>query len=183
LNHASFSHLEQLFMPWFNNFTPWSSNHGIAICQLVYNWSEGAQGHPCKLDAIINLELTLLVWTRVRRAEKALQVIFWLTETPLAKWMNFGHQVLTKILLHHPQSCISIPHQSGSVVYKNSMTKRHNKHLPDVAFAANGIKIFTYRQAVMTPTLKFILQWLATFSHCFLCLSLCCWWHHPSSCA
>jgi hypothetical protein len=83
----------------FNNFSPWSCNHGGTVVRwLVPNGLDRrARGRPPKIDARTNLGLTL-VWTSTKGAEKTLQVIFGLTGTPLSKWVNFGHRVLTKLI-------------------------------------------------------------------------------------
>jgi hypothetical protein len=138
-DHSTFRYLEDLFTPWFNNYTPWTFD-GSSMRRLARDRSERLMGRPRLLDARIALGLTL-VWTRTRGAERTLQMTFGLTRTPIGKWLNFGRRILVKILIHHPQARIALPHPDDIAVYKEAITRRH-RYLQDVAFAADGLKLY-----------------------------------------
>jgi hypothetical protein len=138
-DHRSFRHLEDLFTPMFNRYTPWTDGRTMGIRCLKNDISAKKCGRPRILDARMNLGI-VLVWTRTRGANRTLQLIFGLTGTPLAKWLYFGWRMLLRVLLHDPLARVVLPNASDVNQFKRAIIGRH-PHLDDVAFSADGLKL------------------------------------------
>lgn len=139
LCHASFAHLEELFTPYFEAFTPHGADTAEywSIRRLDPNRRGG--GRPRLVTARSCLGLSLAYY-RFRGGSFALQVAFGLTGTNLGKWLWFGRRVLIEVLNRDP-SFQPIWPDDAMIFHLQQVVEARHPLLKNVFAVGDGLKL------------------------------------------
>ena len=101
--HAIFFYLLNLFAPVYDQYTPFVDEDGFIVCKVSMT-----KGRPRLMNPADCLGL-VLAWSRTRGSLMVLQLIFGLTMSPVAKYLQFACRILVKILKANDLAKIKIP--------------------------------------------------------------------------
>ncbi len=88
----SFHYLANLFAPIYEQYTPYMDADGFIIRKVSL-----ARGRPRMMNPADCLGL-VLAWSRTRGSLMVLQLLFGMTMSPVAKYLQFARRILVKIL-------------------------------------------------------------------------------------
>jgi len=134
-DHAAFRELLALFEPWFDNFTPWTSNQDGTTFKKLRK--------KCGVRRIVDARTCLglvLTWFRFRGPECILQGWFGFTGTHLNAWLKFGRRGLTLVLWNNNQARVTMPTDDEIATYKEVVKAKHPA-LHEVHCFADGLKL------------------------------------------
>ena len=136
LDNQAFFALHRLFVPYYNQYTPWSTNGKIVKLKK----RSGTAGRPRMLSSEAVLGL-VLVYNRTCCQEYMLCAFFGLTATPLNLWLKFGRMVIVKVLPKHQYARINCDPSASCVQgWKDAFASMY-PHLEDVYCVADGLKL------------------------------------------
>jgi hypothetical protein len=130
---GAFNYLLQIFSPTYNEYTPFGDMNGFIVRKI------SAAGRPRFMKAQDCLGL-YLAWTRTRGSLMVLQMLFGLTYSAVAKYIQFARRIVIKVLKQDPLAKIAIPSHEKLEEYRELIARRHPA-LPDVWGTMDGLKI------------------------------------------
>jgi hypothetical protein len=115
----SFYYLLNLFAPVYEQYTPFMDENGYIIRKVSMN-----RGRPRCMNPADCLGL-VLAWSRTRGSLMVLQLIFGMTMSPVAKYLQFARRILVKILKANDLAKIQIPPPEKLEEYRAVIAARH----------------------------------------------------------
>jgi hypothetical protein len=131
-DHTSFNQLHNLFVPFYNEFTPRDHPEGMI---RVKNQT----GRPRLLCSRSCLALAL-TWTRTRGSATVLQIIFGMTRTALSIWLRFARRIIVKVLQKHPLAMVKLPSDAEIQQFIDSVKQKYSD-LDNCWGAMDGLKL------------------------------------------
>jgi hypothetical protein len=129
----SFMYICALFRPLYNDYSPFIDEDGYIVKKKT------KRGRPRLMMAEDCLGL-VLAWTRTRGCLMSLQLIFGLTMTPVAKYLQFARRILVVVLIDNEMAKITMPTRAKLEEYRRMIAGRHPA-LTDVWGTMDGLKI------------------------------------------
>ncbi len=129
----AFEYILQKFSPVYHEFTPFVDPRGFIIRKI------SKAGRPRLMQAHDCLGL-YLAWTRTRGSLMVLQLLFGVTFTAVAKYIQFARRIVIDVLKKDEMAKIAIPSHDQLETYRALIERRHPA-LPDVWGTMDGLKI------------------------------------------
>jgi len=101
-DHKSFRVLLDLFVPYYNRYTPYTTDGYI---RRIRNTKKG-RPRSMKPEKALGLALA---WFRTRGSEMGLCLLFGITASVCSLFTRFCHRILLKILSEHELACVKMP--------------------------------------------------------------------------
>lgn len=130
---ASFHYVCQLFAPAYDGYSPFIDEEGFIMRK------RSNAGRPRFMNAEDCLGL-VLAWSRTRGSLMALQLIFGMSMTPTAKYLQFARRIIVKVLLDDPCARIEMPSHEKLEEYRSAIQARHPV-LENVWGTMDGLKL------------------------------------------
>jgi len=131
--YEAFNYLLCKFAPFFDKYSPFVDEDGFIVKKI------GSRGRPRTIRPEDCLGLKL-AWTRTRGSMMVLQLIFGITMSPLAKYLQFARRIIIKILKKDELAKISLPSFEKLQEYRDTIARRHPA-LQNVWGTMDGIKV------------------------------------------
>lgn len=134
-DHNAFQHLHQIFLPIYNQYTPFYTDDNGNLKKL----DSAFRGRPRNVTSPVALAI-VLAWTRTRGSNKVLQMIFGMTASNLSVWLRFGRRILVLVLKNHPLARVEMPSYDEVEEFKAAISALYPR-LQTVWGAVDGLKL------------------------------------------
>lgn len=129
----AFLYLCGLFGPVYGEYSPFIDDDGYIVKK------KSKRGRPRLMTCEDCLGL-VLTWTRTRGCLMTLQLIFGMTMTPVAKYIQFARRILVSVLIDNDMAKITMPSHAKLEEYRRMISGRHPA-LTDVWGTMDGLKV------------------------------------------
>ena len=130
----SFHHLLSLFAPLYDRYTPFVNADGFVIKKVSLSRGRPRLMHPSDCLGLI------LGWSRTRGSLMVLQLVFGMTMTPIAKYLQFARRILVKALKGYHLAQIRLPSAEKLEEYRGIIQQQHPV-LDNVWGTMDGLKV------------------------------------------
>jgi hypothetical protein len=127
----SFMYICALFCPLYNDYSPFIDENRYIVKKKT------KRGGPRLMKAEDCLGLVVLAWTHTQGCLMSLQLIFGMTMTPVAKYLQFACRILVVVLINNDMAKIEMPMGEE---YRSMIAVRHPA-LRDVWGTMDGLKV------------------------------------------
>lgn len=133
-DNRTFYFLLERFEPYYNSFTPYSSDGSIKLLSC-----DGKGGRPRSMSAEQCLGL-VFTWHRTRGAEFVLCMMFGITGSVCSMFLRFSRRLLLKVLKNESLAAVRMPTSSETQGYQEAFRSKYSM-LKDVYCVADGLKL------------------------------------------
>ncbi len=133
-DHESFRLLLELFLPVYENYSPYSSDGRIVRLRKLTSI-----GRPRSMTATMSLGLHL-VWMRSRGSEWLLCMIFGIKSSVCSLFLRFSRRILIHLLCNNAHVAANMPSDEEVHQFENIFAMR-NPSLHNTYRIADGLKL------------------------------------------